>query len=56
MLNLGGSQKAIYFWTKKGKIQWQKRVQFNTNRIKKVTPLGLGPKKGTQQLMYVVQN
>ena len=24
MLNLGGSQKAISFWPKKGTIQWQK--------------------------------
>ena len=41
----------------------QKRVQFNgkkgysSTRIeKKGTPLGLGPKKDTQQLIYVVQN
>ena len=37
MLNLGGSQKAICFWPKKGTIQWQKRVQFNTNRKKGYT-------------------
>ena len=54
MLNLGGSQKAICFWAKKGTIQWQKRVQFKTNK-KKGTPLGLGPKKDTQKLTYVVQ-
>ena len=35
MLNLGGSQKPICFWPKKGTIQWQKRAQFNTNRKKK---------------------
>ena len=56
MLNLGGSQKRLY-------VFGQKRVQFNgqkgysSTRIeKKGTPLGLGQKKDTQQLMYVVQN
>ena len=47
--------KGSMFLAKKGTIQWGKRVQFNTNR-KKGTPLGLGPKKDTQQLTYVVQN
>ena len=45
MLNLGGSQKAIHFWPKKGTIQWQNG--YSSTRIeKKGTPLGFRAKKG----------
>ena len=56
MLNLGGSQKAICFWPKKG-TQFNGKKGYSSTRIeKKGTPLSLCPKKDTQQLMYVVQN
>ena len=49
MLNLGGSQKAICFWPKKGTFQWQKG--YSSTRIEKMgTPPGLGPKKEIRRI------
>ena len=53
---LGWLTKKIYmFLAKKGYNSMAKG--YSSTRIeKKGTPLGLGPKKDTQQLTYVVQN